>query len=106
VEKKLLNPVQVFRLDQRRKRFLGGVFYLRIGLVLFLLTMPFLFHSFEVLDVVLKIVIFSTLVASYDILIGYTGVASLGHTMYFGIGAYWVGIFLGKLGLSSYGYVA
>lgn len=100
-----MNPVHVFRLQQRRERFRGVYFYLQIGLALFFLSIPFLSHSFEVLDVMIKIVIFSALVASYDILIGFTGVASLGHTMYFGIGAYLVGIFLGKLGLNSYGYI-
>lgn len=106
MEKTGLNPVQIFRLQQRRERFRGIFFYLQIGLALFLLTIPFLTHSFEVLDVMIKIIIFSALVASYDILIGFTGVASLGHTMYFGIGAYLIGIFLGKLGLNSYGYIA
>ena len=46
------------------------------------------FRSFEIVDVVLKIIIFSTLVASYDIILGYTGIVSLGHVMYFGIGSY------------------
>jgi branched-chain amino acid transport system permease protein len=63
---------------------------------------PFLFRSFEIADVVLKIVIFSVLVASYDIILGYTGIVSLGHVMYFGIGSFLVGIFMGKLGLTSY----
>jgi branched-chain amino acid transport system permease protein len=75
-------------------------------LLAFFLATPFVFHSFEILDVVLKIIIFSALVASYDIILGYTGIVSLGHVMYFGIGAYLVGIFVGKLGLVSYGYLA
>jgi branched-chain amino acid transport system permease protein len=75
-------------------------------LLAFFIFTPFLFHSFEILDVVLKIIIFSALVASYDIILGYTGIVSLGHVMYFGIGAYLVGIFVGKLGLISYGYLA
>ncbi len=74
-------------------------------LTFFLLT-PFLFRSFEILDVVLKIIIFSALVASYDVVLGYTGIVSLGHVMYFGIGVYFVGIFMGKLGWVSYGHLA
>jgi branched-chain amino acid transport system permease protein len=67
---------------------------------------PFLFRSFEIMDVVLKIIIFSALVASYDIILGYTGIVSLGHVLYFGLGCYFVGIFMGKLGWVSYGHLA
>jgi branched-chain amino acid transport system permease protein len=101
-----LNPVQRFRLRETKDRYRNPYFFLRILLLAFFLATPFLFRSFEILDVVLKIIIFSALVASYDIILGYTGIVSLGHVMYFGIGAYLVGIFVGKLGLVSYGYLA
>jgi branched-chain amino acid transport system permease protein len=65
-----------------------------------------MFRSFEVLDVILKIIIFSALVASYDVILGYTGIVSLGHVLYFGIGSYLVGIFMGRLGWTSYGHLA
>jgi len=91
---------------EKEGRFKSPTFFLKILLLTFFLVTPFLFHSFEILDVVLKIIIFSVLVASYDIILGYTGIVSLGHVMYFGIGAYLVGIFVGKLGLISYGYLA
>ena len=38
-----------------------------------------------------KICVFIVLVASYDLLLGYTGIVSFAHTMFFGIGAYGVG---------------
>jgi branched-chain amino acid transport system permease protein len=38
------------------------------------------------------------LVASYDLLLGYTGIVSFAHTMFFGIGGYGVGIAMAKLG--------
>jgi len=100
------NPVQRFRLREKENRFKSPYFFLRLLLLAFFIFTPFLFHSFEILDVVLKIIIFSALVASYDIILGYTGIVSLGHVMYFGIGAYLVGIFVGKLGWVSYGYLA
>jgi branched-chain amino acid transport system permease protein len=106
LNKESLNPVQRFRLREKEDRFKGPYFFLRLLLLAFFIFTPFLFHSFEILDVVLKIIIFSALVASYDIILGYTGIVSLGHVMYFGIGAYLVGIFVGKLGLISYGYLA
>jgi branched-chain amino acid transport system permease protein len=37
-------------------------------------------------------------VASYDLLLGYTGIVSFAHTMFFGIGGYGVGIAMAKLG--------
>ncbi len=106
MNKETLNPVQAFRLKERKGRFTSPYFFLKMLLLAFFLATPFVFRSFEILDVVLKIIIFSALVASYDIILGYTGIVSLGHVMYFGIGAYLVGIFVGKLGLVSYGYLA
>ena len=105
MNKESLNPVQRSRLREKEDRFKSPYFFLKTLLLIFFLVTPFLFHSFEILDVVLKIIIFAALVASYDIILGYTGIVSLGHVMYFGIGAYLVGIFVGKFGLISYGYL-
>ena len=91
---------------EKEDRFKNPNFFLKILLLAFFLFTPFLFRSFEILDVVLKIIIFSALVASYDIILGYTGIVSLGHVLYFGIGSYFVGIFMGKLGWTSYGHLA
>ena len=43
----------------------------------------------------LKIALFATLVASYDVVIGYTGIVSFGHAMFFGFGAYAVALSIG-----------
>jgi branched-chain amino acid transport system permease protein len=40
------------------------------------------------------------LVASYDVLLGYAGIVSFAHVMFFGVGAYGVGIALSGLGAS------
>jgi branched-chain amino acid transport system permease protein len=42
--------------------------------------------------------VFILLVASYDLLLGYTGIVSFAHTMFFGIGAYGVAIASGRMG--------
>jgi len=42
--------------------------------------------------------VFILLVASYDLLLGYTGIVSFAHTMFFGIGAYGVAIASTRLG--------
>jgi branched-chain amino acid transport system permease protein len=38
------------------------------------------------------------LAASYDVLLGYTGIVSFAHTMFYGMGAYGVGVALSKFG--------
>ena len=53
---------------------------------------PFLFPGTKALNVAAKICVFILLVASYDLLLGYTGIVSFAHTMFFGIGAYGVAI--------------
>ena len=97
-----LTPVQVYREEQRRKRFRSGSFYLKIAALLIFVLVPFLFPSFKSLDLALKIMIFTVLVASFDILLGYTGILSFGHVMFFGIGAYSVAMLMGKYGDPSY----
>ncbi len=57
---------------------------------------PFLFPGTRSLAVAARICIFIVLAASYDMLLGYTGIVSFAHTMFFGMGAYGVAIFLGK----------
>ena len=62
-------------------------------LVLALLALePFLFPGAKALNVAAKMLVFVLLVASYDLLLGYTGIVSFAHTMFFGIGAYGVAI--------------
>ena len=58
---------------------------------------PFLFPGTRPLDVAAKVCVFVLLVASYDLLLGYTGIVSFAHTMFFGIGGYGVAIALSKL---------
>ena len=55
---------------------------------------PFLFPGTRSLNTAATICIFIVLVASYDLLLGYTGVVSFAHTMFYGIGAYGVAIVL------------
>jgi branched-chain amino acid transport system permease protein len=55
---------------------------------------PFLFPGSQSLNAAAKICYFIVLVASYDLLLGYTGIVSFAHTMFFGIGGYGAGIAL------------
>ena len=53
---------------------------------------PFIFPGTRSLDTAARICIFIVLVASYDLLLGYTGIVSFAHTMFFGVGAYGVAL--------------
>jgi len=59
---------------------------------------PFLFSGAQSLNVAAKICYFVVLAASYDLLLGYTGIVSFAHTMFFGIGGYGAGLALYAIG--------
>jgi len=65
---------------------------LLIAILAALAAAPFLFPGPKSLAVAAKVLVFVILVASYDLLLGYTGIVSFAHTMFFGIGAYGVAI--------------
>jgi branched-chain amino acid transport system permease protein len=81
--------------DLPRSRWLAGALVL---ILLVLAFAPFLFPGAKSMSVVAKILVFILLVASYDLLLGYTGIVSFAHTMFFGIGAYGVAIASGRMG--------
>ncbi len=83
--------------DLPRNRWLA---LLLIAIVLGLALTPFLFPGTKALNVAAKILVFIVLVASFDLLLGYTGIVSFAHTMFFGIGAYGVAIASTRLGAS------
>lgn len=67
-----------------------------IGLALALA--PFLLPGSRSLETAARIAIFIVLVASYDLLLGYGGIVSFAHTMFFGLGAYGVALSTVHLG--------
>ncbi|EHN64550.1 branched-chain amino acid ABC transporter permease [Comamonas testosteroni] len=69
-----------------------------LAILIGLAVAPFAFPGVKALNVAAKVLIFVVLVASFDLLLGYTGIVSFAHTMFFGIGAYGVAIASGKLG--------
>jgi branched-chain amino acid transport system permease protein len=71
---------------------------LLLGLLLALALAPFLFPGVKALNVAAKVLIFVVLVASFDLLLGYTGIVSFAHTMFFGLGAYGVAVATTRLG--------
>jgi branched-chain amino acid transport system permease protein len=69
--------------------------YIIIAVFLFLL--PFVYESRNLFILLTQIFIFSIFAMSYDLLLGFTGIVSFGHAMFFGIGAYSMGIFMKKM---------
>ncbi len=68
------------------------------GIVLALALAPFLFPGAKAFNVAAKTCVMILLVASYDVLLGYAGIVSFAHVMFFGVGAYGVGLALYSLG--------
>ena len=89
--------------DLPRSRWLAA---LLIILFLGLAFAPFLFPGVKALNVAAKVLVFVALVASFDLLLGYTGIVSFAHTMFFGIGAYGVAIALNAAEEPSWAAIA
>ncbi|WP_431112036.1 branched-chain amino acid ABC transporter permease [Variovorax paradoxus] len=81
--------------DMPRSRLLA---LLLVALFIALAFAPFIFPGVKALSVAAKILVFVVLVASFDLLLGYTGIVSFAHTMFFGIGAYGIAISASRLG--------
>ena len=88
--------------DMPRSRVLA---LLLVALLMGLAFAPFIFPGVKALSVAAKVLVFIVLVASFDLLLGYTGIVSFAHTMFFGIGAYGISIAATRLG-ANWGAVA
>ncbi|PLS01153.1 branched-chain amino acid ABC transporter permease [Neobacillus cucumis] len=62
----------------------------------FLILLPFVYESRNLFILLTQIFVFAIFAMSYDLLLGFTGIVSFGHAMFFGIGAYSMGIFMKK----------
>ncbi|HEU4963491.1 MAG TPA: branched-chain amino acid ABC transporter permease [Bacilli bacterium] len=63
-----------------------------------LAILPFVTDSKFLLSMMITVFIMAVYGMSYDLLLGYTGIVSFGHAIFFGVGAYSVGILLAKTG--------
>jgi branched-chain amino acid transport system permease protein len=72
------------------------------GLIVLLVVsiLPFIFESRVLLDFVIRFAAFGIFASSLNILVGYGGMVSFGHAMYFGAGAYTFSLLLQKTGSS------
>jgi len=70
------------------------------AIALSLALAPFLFSGVKPLNVAAKICVMILLAASYDLLLGFAGIVSFAHVMFFGVGAYGAGLALYGFGPS------
>src|SRR5258707_14647346 len=83
--------------DPPRSRALS---ILLIVIIAALAVAPFVFPGAKAMNVATKICIFAALVASYDLLLGYTGSVSFAHTTFYGIGSFAIAVTLDSVGPS------
>jgi branched-chain amino acid transport system permease protein len=83
--------------DPPRSRVLG---ILLLVIIAALALTPLVFPGAKAMNVAAKICVFAAVVASYDLLLGYTGSVSFAHTMFYGIGSYAIAIALYAMGPS------
>lgn len=81
--------------DLPRSRILAVIL---LAIFVTLAVTPFAIPGVKALNVAAKVLVFLVLVASFDLLLGYTGIVSFAHTMFFGIGAYGVAIASSRMG--------
>lgn len=81
--------IRILSGDRPGSRFLSVIL---IGVLIALAFAPFLFDGTRALDTAARICILIVLAASFDLLLGYAGIVSFAHTMFFGLGAYGVAL--------------
>jgi branched-chain amino acid transport system permease protein len=89
--------------DLPRGRLLSAML---AAILLGLACAPFLFPGARAMNAAATICVYIVLVASYDLLLGYTGIVSFAHTTFYGLGAYGVGIALASSEEPGWGLLA
>ena len=87
-----MDITEITKLEPAGKSNIKGLALAGVIFVFFII--PWIVPSFRVMDVMAKIMIFTIVVASFDLLLGYTGILSFAHGMFFGIGAYSIALIL------------
>lgn len=85
----------------RRNRALA----LHLGILAVLLLLQFVLPDYHHTNVA-RIMVYAVLAIGYNVLLGYTGLLSLGHAMFFASGAYGVGLTVHWLGFGPLGALA
>ena len=96
---RVVEPLGVPRIESKtqRSRYLDVLIALAAFAVL--ATLPFLFSSKALLDFVIRCSAFGLFATSLNLLVGYTGMISFGHGMFFGLGAYGFALIMQRTGV-------
>jgi branched-chain amino acid transport system permease protein len=92
-------PLGVPRIEAKAKRLRYLDMLIAVAAFIVLATLPFLFSSKALLDFVIRCAAFGLFATSLNLLIGYTGMISFGHGMFFGVGAYGFGLIMQRTGV-------
>ncbi len=92
--------LRVPRIEARSKRLRYVDVLIAVAAFAVLATLPFLFSSKALLDFVIRCAAFGLFATSLNLLVGYTGMISFGHGMFFGLGAYGFGLIMQRTGVS------
>jgi branched-chain amino acid transport system permease protein len=92
-------PLSVPRIKvgSKRPRYLDLL--IAVAAFAVLATLPFLFSSKALLDFLIRCSAFGLFATSLNLLVGYTGMISFGHGMFFGLGAYVFGLLMQRTGV-------
>jgi branched-chain amino acid transport system permease protein len=93
-------PLGVPRIEAKSKRLRYLDVLIAVAAFAILATLPFLFSSKALLDFVIRCAAFGLFATSLNLLVGYTGMISFGHGMFFGLGAYGFGLIMQRTGIS------
>jgi branched-chain amino acid transport system permease protein len=89
--------LNVARADAKSTRYRDALIALAAFIILALL--PALTSSKFLLDFVIRCAAYGLFATSLNLLVGYTGLTSFGHGMFFGLGAYGFGLLMQKTGV-------
>jgi branched-chain amino acid transport system permease protein len=92
-------PTAVPRFEAQSKRLRYLDVLIALAAFAALATLPFLFSSKALLDFVIRCAAFGLFATSLNLLVGYTGMISFGHGMFFGLGAYGFGLIMQRTGV-------
>jgi branched-chain amino acid transport system permease protein len=93
------DSLSVPRIEARPTRWRYTDVVIALAAFAVLATLPFLFSSKALLDFVIRCSAFGLFATSLNLLVGYTGMISFGHGMFFGLGAYGFGLIMQRTGL-------
>ena len=92
-------PLGVPRAEAKSRRVRHLDLVIAVAAFAVLATLPFLFSSKALLDFVIRCAAYGLFATSLNLLVGYTGMISFGHGMFFGLGAYGFGLIMQRTSL-------